>query len=581
MRWPIALVASVYIACALWLPDGGFWINDNGLKFIQVEGLLRPGPTSFAIDWPGAAIDPSYRFGPITRGFRHISDGEVYAAYSPFFALLSAVPFRAFGLIGLYLLPLLGGLLSLWAVQQLAGMVCGEARDASRIATLAVLGVGLATPLWFYSLTFWEHAPAVALGCWCVVFCLRYRAEPTPRRAALTGLLAALPIYLRTDAYLFAAVCLLAAWLGARRRTRDAAILGGALFAALVPLWVLHWVTVGNPLGPHVASQGWGEIEGAAYLARRFETLGNLLVAGHRNPWWSAAAFLPFALAGLARLRFEAGRRPSAVPIAAAGGLFAGLVVMAGHLGAAHPMNWLLSSNGLFASTPICILALLPSSGASTRLSELVSDASASAQRARATLFGIALGYAGLFAALVPEVNSQGIHWGNRFLLPVYPILAVLAAERAATWWRHDESRHWPSRVALIALFSLTVGMQVYSLALLHDRKQFTSELNDRVGESNADIVVVDTWFLPVDLARVFHDTPIFLCPPEQRPRLFAAATKAGAHSALLVDRWRSDARNPGSIALSDGWLRFSPVQLREVELEPSANKEPSASKGP
>ena len=120
MRWPIALVASVYIACALWLPDGGFWINDNGLKFIQVEGLLRPGPTSFAIDWPGAAIDPSYRFGPITRGFRHVSDGEVYAAYSPFFALLSAVPFRAFGLIGLYLLPLLGGLLSLWAVQQLA-----------------------------------------------------------------------------------------------------------------------------------------------------------------------------------------------------------------------------------------------------------------------------------------------------------------------------------------------------------------------------------------------------------------------------------------------------------------------------
>ena len=367
MRWPIALVASVYVGCALWMPDGGFWINDNGLKFIQVQGLLGPGPLSFAIDWPGAAIDPAYRFGPITRGFRTVADGQVFAAYSPFFALASAAPYRLFGPSGLFLLPLLGGLLSLFSVRHLAWMVCDDPRDARRIAALSVLGVGLATPLWFYSLTFWEHAPAVGLGCWCLVVCLKYRADPTPRRAALIGLLAALPIYLRTDAYLFAAVCLLAAWLGSQRRTRDALILGGTLCAALTPLWVLHWVIVGNPLGPHVASQGWSEIEAAAYLSRRIETLGNLLVDGHRNPWWSAAAFLPFALAGLARLQRATSRTPIAVPLAATGGLFAGVVVMAGHLGAPHPMNWLLASNGLFASAPICILALLPPSGPTAR----------------------------------------------------------------------------------------------------------------------------------------------------------------------------------------------------------------------
>ena len=29
---------------------------------------------------------------------------------------------------------------------------------------------GLATPLWFYSLTFWEHTPALALLTWAAVF---------------------------------------------------------------------------------------------------------------------------------------------------------------------------------------------------------------------------------------------------------------------------------------------------------------------------------------------------------------------------------------------------------------------------
>jgi hypothetical protein len=187
----LAIVAAAYLAGLVWMPDGGFWINDNGLKFIQVQGILRNGFESFAIDWPGFAIDPSYDFGPIAKPFMHFVERELYISYSPVFALFSALPFRLFGPIGLLLLPLAAGLIALPAVRRLAQLASGDA--TARVGSVAVLLAGLATPLWFYSQTFWEHTPALALSCWSFVACLRYREQPTCRRAVATAVLAALP----------------------------------------------------------------------------------------------------------------------------------------------------------------------------------------------------------------------------------------------------------------------------------------------------------------------------------------------------------------------------------------------------
>jgi hypothetical protein len=253
-----------------------------------------------------------------------------------------------------------------------------------------------------------------------------------------------------------------------------------------------------------------------------------------------------------------------ATPLAAAAGVLAGLIVLSGHVTAEHPMNWLMISNGLFAACPLCILALLHVADDANE-SGAPPDAPA---RARRLLFGISLAHALVFAAFVPEVNSRGIHWGNRFLLPLYPLLAVLASVVCVAWWQRLGAGSRVAKAAVGSLLLVSLLLQLYSLLLLHDRKVFTAELNDRVAESAETVVIVDTWFLGVDLARIFYDKSIFLVHGAERGQFRARARAAGVVQALSLEkRRRARAGDPGDEVLDDGWLDFSPVVLRTVRF--------------
>jgi hypothetical protein len=558
---PLALVALLYVAAFIWMPNEGFWINDNGLKFIQVDGLVRSGFTSLAIDWPGRAFDPGLEFGPLTKGFMVETGGALYAAYSPIFALLSAPLYLVAGSAGLYVLPLLGALAALLAVRRLAAIVAPvETREQTQ--ALAVLFAGLLTPLWFYSLTFWEHTPAVACSCWSVVACLRFCRAPAVRAAVATGGAAALACWLRADAYLLAAVVLLAAWLASPARGRDGLLLGGSFLVVLSPVLLFHQLAFGDPLGPHLQSQ-WNEIEIAAYAASRVRTAVNVLAAADARWPWTAVAVAPFVGVLLLRGVLVGGRLRVATPVVAVAGVLAGVLVLAGHLSAARPMNWLMVSNGLFAASPLCILALMHTADDGTPL-----DAHAHARR---TLVRIILASALLFAAFVPEVNSRGIHWGNRFLLPLYPLLAVLASVVWVSWWKRfggDQRSQRGAKAAGVALVGVTLLLQLYSLRLLHDRKAFTAALNARVASSPLETIVVDTWFLPVDLGPTFHDKSIFFVRGNARGHFRAHAMAEGVERALSIEVQRgSGGGEPGVDLLDDGWLNFSPVTLREVRF--------------
>ena len=76
------------------------------------------------------------------------------------------------------------------------------------------------------------------------------------------------------------------------------------------------------------------------------------------------------------------------------------------------------------------------------------------------------------------------------------------------------------------ALVALSFGLQLYSLALLAARKQFSQDLNVEVALDSADIVITDTWFLPADLAYSFHAKPIFVARSESERRRLDCADK-------------------------------------------------------
>lgn len=552
---PLALaICAVYIASALWMPDAGFWIYDTAIKFIQLQAIVETG--QFALDWSGRLLDPDLEFGPFMPGFYALRTGELHASYSPVFPMLSAPFYWGLGTRGLLVLPLLGAFSTFVAVCKLAALVSNEGTSAARVAMGSLLVVAFATPIWFYALTFWEHAPAAGFACWSVWACVKYQKAPNLRTAAYVGALAALPIYFRPENYLFALVVLAAAGWPARHRRVEFMMLGGACVIMLLPLWGFHFLTLGHPLGLHIQSQPWGEASFAAYLADRGVVAGRVLLNLHANLGWSMVAGAPFVVALIAGLRAPNSALRLGVPWAALAAIAAGCIVLFGQLQAPRPMNWLIAANGLFAASPLLILAML-------NPSNFVRDP---VRRARRTVLGIALGFAGLYAAFIPEVNSKGIHWGCRYLLCVYPLLAVLASSAAVEWWE----RFRPGRLAvtLVAtLFCFTVGLQLYSLVMLHDRKSHVAELNRRVLESNAEIVITDLWFLPADLAWVFFEKPVFFGPHARRPELLRRMRAAGIERALFVDRILKQGSRREPDSLSDGWLQFAPVSIREKRL--------------
>ena len=81
--------------------------------------------------------------------------GTTQAIFPPASAVMQAIAVSVGGFRGLIVLSLLSAAVVLVAS-------CGLAPASYRLAI--VVAVGLGGPLWFYAVSGWEHAPAVALG---------------------------------------------------------------------------------------------------------------------------------------------------------------------------------------------------------------------------------------------------------------------------------------------------------------------------------------------------------------------------------------------------------------------------------
>ena len=89
--WPAVVVTVAYAAAFALLPRGGFWINDNGAKFIQMEGIVRGSYADFSVPWPGRAVDPELTYNPLHHPFGEVVGGRLLVPYSATFAVLSFI----------------------------------------------------------------------------------------------------------------------------------------------------------------------------------------------------------------------------------------------------------------------------------------------------------------------------------------------------------------------------------------------------------------------------------------------------------------------------------------------------------
>ena len=577
----LLLVALVYALSLALLPREGFWVVDNGSKYLQVRAALRSGGASVAIDWPGRELDPALELNPIPFPYSIVRDGEIHYVSPPAFALASALPYRLLGTTGLYLLPLASSLALLAGVAALGRHLgLGPGARAG-----AVLIAGLATPVWFYAVSFWEHAVAAGLCVWAVAHGFAYVAgaragRPRTGSLAASAALVALGIAFRTDLYVLLPALLLVvvAQLPRERRIEAAVRFTGAALLALLPVWLLNRAYTGAPMGIHgttVFAYGEGL---AGHLRERGRVLWNLFVASHWRAGFSLALALPFLALLVAGPALGPARFRRALPWVGLVAAASALGTLSGYWTSPHGPLWqMLHANGLFAAAPVLALALLRQRGVP-------------GERQRRWLWLLVLAYGALYALAAPALSTAGIHWGARFLLLLYPLLALPAAANVSAWLAGREGR-WAAGAAALALVTLLgVAAQVGSIDLLRRAQGFSERLTAAVARRPERVVASHGWRIGQELARVFERKQIFLLRDDgDWRRLRARLASAGVARVLWVESTYGPPRRPGGgkgELVGDAGLGLYAVRITAAPLSPppppaAATRQPAGAAPP
>jgi hypothetical protein len=237
------LAATAVALLALGLPSETFFVGDPGVKLIAARNALAH-PAS-PLDIPLPSIDGATL--PYVEPFFVVHGSHAHAVTSEIFPLISAPLIGALGVRGAYLVPGLGLLLAIWACIRLAVLLDGR-RSEIAVGLAAALG----TPLMFYGLEYWEHAPAVGLAALATVWLL---SATEGGRAFAAGLLFGLATLFRPEAFWFFAAVVAASRLLSAAPRRSAVVLAATGAAvAVAPLVLYSAVHFGTIVPPHVGA---------------------------------------------------------------------------------------------------------------------------------------------------------------------------------------------------------------------------------------------------------------------------------------------------------------------------------------
>ncbi len=545
-------ISVCYFAALCILEKRGFWITDNANKFLQVQALATSSYTDFSIPWPGQIVDPDFVYNPLPYYFTRVESGKLYSVFSPVFALISALFFAHLGHWGLYLLPALSSLAMLAGLAQLASLV------SPRIAVghVAVLTAGLCTPVFFYSLVFWEHTPAICLGVWSVRYLLQFLADSAPKHLGLGMAAAGLSVYFRDEFYLLCLVlALCTAFYASAGRLKILVSSALILFASLLPLWLFQWLTIGHPFGYHLNTHLATAADWVHHFEARPRVFYNLFIASNPIPALSLVLVLPFVLAFVLNPRFAPPALSKAVPAYSAVALVSAGLSLGGYFFSASPIDYMLkSSNALFASAPFVALAFLRSAGSAT-------------SAFRRWIWLVALSFAALYALAAPKVGSMGIHWGNRYFLLLYPLFAVLAAANLIDWLERQQPYFRVSALAVGAVLVISLAAQVYGISLLAQKKAFSYRLNSEMRQRSEEVVITNRRWVPHALCGEFYQRPFFhVSTPRHYEHLLQRLSERGYRSYIFLTQYRGGALQP-TVEVEDGSLNYFALQFFSQEI--------------
>jgi hypothetical protein len=328
-RWSVAafvVIAATMVALARGLPAHTFYAGDSGVKLIATRQAVDSPSRPFEIPLPHIDGTPV----PFVEPFFLVHGNHSHAVTPELFPLLTA-PFVALGGVrGAYVLPALGALLAFAATAWLARLL-----DRRRSGAAVMLMLFLGTPLFFYGLELWEHAPAAGVAALAAALFVRALENDTPGAGAArrfgptfgAGVCFGLAVLLRPEALWFA-VALFAAskLLRSRPPAVHVVVAAAGLVAALVPLTLYTLQHFGHPIPPHVT--GNPSLVTGDWSSLRQTLAYTWLIAGGKSSFWRVAPAILLAFVWRPTSRAGTGARRGRPFLLVSAALTIGLVLL-------------------------------------------------------------------------------------------------------------------------------------------------------------------------------------------------------------------------------------------------------------
>jgi len=519
MKTVVAIVIAYAIFGLVVLVPEAIYSGDIGVKFVQARALAANRFVSLDLPYPGGFLDPQREFFPIREPFVMRVGPTLQTIFSPMSAVLQGGMAAVAGLRGMVVSSLLAAAVILFATRRMA---------PADMQLPAVLALGLGSPLWFYAVTGWEHAPAVAFSTAGFAVAMLGERRGSPLLAAL---LVAAGATLRDEVILLLPGLFLVTWL----RSRTLHSLGLALVGVVIPITAGAFVEVvvfGRPLAAHlrhavhvlqsaahVASGPNPELPALApfTLRERYETVVQYWLLGYGRDGWIVVYLCGLTAALLARWKLR-----TAVPL---------LVWFAAVVALALADTWEVVTAPKFLAgvqrvAPYLCFSVLPGP--------------LMGKRTGWTHWAIGLtALAFLVLAFAGVDTTGGKSLGPRLLLPLFPLLTVTAIASIAAYMRSEAVWERAIGRAGALMVALAIVSHVFGTARAYEQRNRIDAFPILTAkDSSARVVIADEEFTAQLLLPLYYRKIVFLADtPEQGSRLAANLIDGKVAEVLLVSR--------------------------------------------
>ena len=509
-------VVCITVSC-VFLPTETYWSGDSGLKFLQTLSIHRHGSSGLLMEYPGRVFDPKEEFYPLMAPFT-VRIGDRFLVRYPLAFPIICVPFySALGHRGLYLLVALASVAALFLSERMLAPI------QPRTARWALILLAFATPVFVYSVMYWEHTIGLAFAMGSLAVWTRSKTSPGPHACLISGVLIGMGAWFRAELLPFGAsvfIVALAANLkaGKSRTPRDGyallLFLAGIAFGYLpslliqksvIGVWLPGRVGRATELLASAVKDPRKGYFGSAWRMRPsiVEWFFFRFSRSMRNNFLFGTVIVLFWIIWHKSWRIPHWVR-IVVAMAVTGSCLA--VVAYGYLYYSEAMA------GLFAAVPFLCLVGLKSGKVRDRR-----------ERLYRWMMRVCCVYLFLVVVVNPA-NLGGRQWGPRYLMPILPVAVFKAVEVV-------RNRNSGLRLMFACLLVLALMMNCLAVKTVRDDKIRYREMLEFQNSEDVEALVFEGKPLrwgPQQIARVYLDKLMFL-PRDQ------------AHSAKLVAGMRNE----------------------------------------